>query len=52
MNLKIPKGAVLGAILRDDELIIPKGNTQIIAGDKVVVFSLPDSFPSVESLFE
>jgi len=52
MQLKIPKGAVLGAILRDEELIIPKGNTQIIAGDKVVVFSLPDSFPSVESLFE
>lgn len=52
MELKIPKGAVLGAILRDEELIIPKGNTQIQVGDKVVVFSLPDAFPSVESLFE
>lgn len=52
MHLKIPKGSVLGAILRDDELIIPKGNTQIMAGDKVVVFSLPDSFSKIESLFE
>ncbi|TNE34756.1 Trk system potassium transporter TrkA, partial [bacterium] len=52
MHLKIPKGVVLGAILRDDKLIIPKGNTQIIAGDKVVVFSLPDSFLKIESFFE
>lgn len=52
MDLKIPKGAVIGAVLRAEELIIPKGNTQIQAGDKVVVFSLPNAFPKVESLFE
>lgn len=52
MELKIPKGAVIGAILRNDKLIIPKGNTVIEKDDNVVVFSLPDAFPSVESLFE
>lgn len=52
MHLKIPKGAVIGAILRDDQLIIPKGDTHIQADDKVVVFSLPEAFASIESLFD
>lgn len=51
MKLKIPDGAVIGAILRKDELIIPKGGIQIQTGDRVVVFSLPEEFASVESLF-
>ena len=51
MKLRIPEGSIIGAILRNDELMIPKGSTQIQAGDRVVVFSLPEAFPSVESMF-
>jgi len=51
MKLRVPEGSIIGAILRNDELMIPKGSTQIQAGDRVVVFSLPEAFPSVESLF-
>ncbi|MFQ5628568.1 MAG: Trk system potassium transporter TrkA [bacterium] len=47
----IPKNSILGAVLRDEEVFIPIGNTQIQAGDKVVVFALPSAIGEVEKLF-
>ncbi|AHF98807.1 potassium transporter TrkA [Halostagnicola larsenii XH-48] len=35
---KLPDGVVIGAITRDDELITPRGETVVDAGDHVVVF--------------
>ncbi|WP_276278097.1 Trk system potassium transporter TrkA [Haloarcula regularis] len=34
----LPKGVVIGAITRDGELVIPRGDTVVHAGDHVVVF--------------
>ncbi len=41
-DLQLPKNAVLGAILRSEEVIIPKGDTELAEGDKILVISLPD----------
>ena len=38
-ELDIPEDAVLAAIFRDDKLIIPRGNAQIMSGDKVLVIA-------------
>lgn len=35
-SLSLPKGVVLVTIRRADELILPRGETQVMAGDKVV----------------
>lgn len=51
MNLKIPAGVSIGGVIRDGESFIAKGNTQIETGDKVVVFSLPESANKVMKLF-
>ncbi|MBO6117040.1 MAG: Trk system potassium transporter TrkA [Bacteroidales bacterium] len=51
MNLSIPKGVSIGGIVRDGESFIARGNTQIETGDKVVVFSLPESANKVMKLF-
>ncbi len=48
---KFPKNAILGAVMRDDDVFIPVGNTQIQAGDKVVLFALPTAIRDVEKLF-
>lgn len=37
-SAKLPKGAVVGAVIHGDELIIPRGDTVIQAGDKVILF--------------
>lgn len=51
MELKIPSGVSIGGVIRDGQAFIAKGNTRIEAGDKVVVFSLPESANKVMKLF-
>lgn len=49
---KLPKDAILGAVMRKNEVIIPVGTTRIEPGDKVVLFALPTAINDVEKLFE
>ena len=49
---KFPKGAIVSAIVRDNEVIVPRGINQIRAGDRAIVFALTSSLPKVKKLFE
>lgn len=51
-ELDFPKGAVIGTIVRGDEIILPRGDDEIFPGDEVIVFALPEAIASVEKLFE
>ncbi len=51
MNLTIPDGVSIGGVIRDGQSFIARGNTQIETGDKVVVFSLPESAAKAMKLF-
>ncbi len=51
-ELDLPKGSIIGGYVRNDEGFIGIGDTKIIAGDKVVVFSLPDAVKKLEKFFE
>ena len=51
VDLGFPKDAILGAVMRGDQVIIPIGSTQIKAGDKVVLFVLPTAINEVEKFF-
>ncbi len=51
-NVQFPRAAIVGAVHRDNKTIIPTGNTQIKAKDRVVIFSLPSALAEVEKLFE
>jgi trk system potassium uptake protein len=46
-----PRDAVVGAILRGDQIIMPRGADMIMRGDRVVVFALPAAIPEIERLF-
>lgn len=37
-KLKLPKGVIVGAIMSQDQMVIPNGTTIINAGDRVVLF--------------
>lgn len=50
-DLKFPKGAIIGGVVRNDESFIAKGDFQIEENDKVVVFSMPQSIQKVDKLF-
>lgn len=45
------KGAIVGAIVRGDEVIIPKGATQIRAQDHLVLFGTVEALDRVQDLF-
>ncbi|SMF25396.1 trk system potassium uptake protein TrkA [Tistlia consotensis] len=47
----LPSGSVVGAVVRDDEVIIPRGDTVIRAGDLVVMFAAAEAVKKVEKLF-
>lgn len=48
----MPNGAVVGAIVRGESVMLPRANTRIEPGDHVVVVSLPTSVPTLTRVFE
>lgn len=50
-KVSMPKNSILGAVMREDEVFIPVGETRLQPGDKVVVFALPSAISEVEKLF-
>jgi|Deesub1362A_J573_1020465.scaffolds.fasta_scaffold00275_23 trk system potassium uptake protein TrkA len=49
-NAKLPKSAVVGAIMRDEKITIPSGADVIEEGDKLIIFTLRESIRDVEKL--
>jgi trk system potassium uptake protein TrkA len=50
-QVKFPKGAIVGAIVRGEETIIPRGDNMIKPHDHLILFALKDSIPKIEKLF-
>ncbi len=50
-EIHFPKYAMVGAVQRQDKVIIPLGDTRIQEGDRVVIFTLPKAMLEVEKLF-
>ena len=50
--LKLPRGVLIGALLRNGQVEIATGDTQIQEGDRAIVFVTPDQLAEVERLFD
>ena len=50
VDLSFPRGSIVGAIVREDEVIIPRGGDRVRPGDRVLIFALKESIPKVEKL--
>jgi trk system potassium uptake protein TrkA len=50
-DAKIPTGVIVGAVVRGDEVIIPRGNTVVQVKDRVIMFALADRVREVEKMF-
>ena len=48
---KLPNGVIVGAILREGELVIPRGDTRIQAKDRIILFAASNAVKKVEKLF-
>lgn len=47
-DMHFPKDAILLAILREDEYIIPNGDTVVRSGDRVIILSTRQNIPRIE----
>lgn len=50
-SLTLPKGVVLVTIRRGEELILPRGDSHVQAGDKVVAMGRPKDLAALSKLF-
>lgn len=48
--MKFPKGTIIGAIIRNDQVIIPTGETVILPGDHVILVTLRSAIPQIEKI--
>lgn len=48
--LHMPHGSLVGAIVRDGQVIIPGGSTVVEPGDRVVLFARPSLIPRMQRL--
>ncbi len=49
---KMKKGTMLGVIVRDDAMILPDGETQILADDHVIVITYHKNLATISKLFK
>jgi trk system potassium uptake protein TrkA len=50
-DIEFPENAILAAIVRDDEMLIPRGTDALQAGDEAIVFALSSAVAEVTRLF-
>jgi trk system potassium uptake protein TrkA len=49
-NISFPKGVLVAAILRGEEVIIPSGDTRIQPDDRIVIFARRQAIPKIEKI--
>jgi trk system potassium uptake protein TrkA len=50
-ELTVPPECVLASILRDEKIIFPRGDTQIMLNDNVHIITTRSTFPQIKKLF-
>jgi trk system potassium uptake protein TrkA len=50
-EIGFPKDAIVGGGIRNDTPFIATGDTQILAGDRVVIFALPTAMDILSKFF-
>lgn len=49
-DVAFPRGSLVGAVIRDEDVFIPRGTDEILADDVLIVFALTQARKSVEAL--
>ncbi|MDZ4198003.1 MAG: Trk system potassium transporter TrkA [Kiritimatiellia bacterium] len=50
-SLKMPRHSIIASLLREEVARVPTGNSLIEAGDRLVIYALPDAVPKLQTLF-
>ncbi len=50
-EIEVPEQCVVAAVLRDEEFVVPRGNTEIMAGDHVILVGPREDVKAAQELF-
>ena len=50
-EMKPPRGLIVGAVVRDDKVFVPRGKDRLQVGDLVILFVQEDELDTVRLLF-
>ncbi|MFZ0692887.1 MAG: Trk system potassium transporter TrkA [Alphaproteobacteria bacterium] len=50
-DIDLPTGVVIGALVRGEDVIIPRGDTVIKTGDRIVLFAGAEAVKKIEKMF-
>jgi len=50
-EIDLPEGVLMGAVVRGDKVITPRGNTVMQSGDRVVMFAAAAAVKKIEKIF-
>ena len=50
-EIKLQKGVVIALLARGERVLVPSGATQLLAGDRVILFALTSMMPDAAKLF-
>jgi trk system potassium uptake protein len=50
-ELNLPTGSRIGALIRKGQVIVPRGETVVEGGDRIIIFAAKDAVKHVEKLF-
>ena len=49
-NISFPKGSIVTSIIRDDNIIIPSGDSVIEPDDRIIIFATRQAIPKIEKI--
>ena len=49
-QLRLPRGSLIVAVKREAHLFVPRGATQLAAGDKIIIMGTPEAMQEVEGI--
>ena len=52
MELKFPANAIIGVVIRKNNIIIPKGDTIINTNDILIIFTTAENAPEIKEFFK
>ena len=50
-DIKLPPGTIIGAVIKGDDVEIPRGDSIIQADDRVIILGLQESIQKIEEMF-
>ena len=49
---QFPRNTLIGAVIREADVLIPRGDTRLKAGDRVVLFTVPQMVKKIQKIFQ